>query len=138
MQIKIDEKLYENIKKIAEKYGLGLVLLFGSQSNNRTHRESDIDIAYLPDKALTFDQEVYLNYEFTNIFRCDKVDTVNLKKTKPLLMYAIFRRPKILFQGDNKIFFEYRSYAFKKYIEAKSLFEEKARRLYEQFNIAHQ
>lgn len=138
MQIKIDEKLYENVKKIAKKYSLDLVLLFGSQSNGRIHKESDVDVAYLSNRPLSFEQETHLNYEFTNVFRCDRVDTVDLKRAKTLLMYAMFRHPKILFQADNKLFFQYRSYAFKKYIEAKPLFEEKARRLYKQFNTVNQ
>lgn len=138
MQIKIDEKLYNNVEKLALKYGLDLVLLFGSQSNGRIHKESDVDVAYLSNKLLSFEQEFHLNYELTNVFRYDRVDTVDLKKAKPLLMYAIFQHPKILFQADNKLFFQYRSYAFKRYIESKPLYQEKAKRLYEQFNIINQ
>lgn len=135
MQIEIDEKLISNVGKIAIKYGLDLVLLFGSQSNGRIHKESDVDVAYLSNRSLDFEQEYRLNYEFTNVFRHDRVDTVDLKKAKPLLMYAIFQHPKILFQTDSQTFFHYRAYAFKKYVEAKPLYEERARRLYERVNI---
>jgi|SRR3989338_9394913 len=138
MQIEINEKLKSGVEQLAHRYGLRLVLLFGSQAIGQTHKESDIDVAYLPEKSFDFDQECYLNYEFTNIFRQDRVDTVDIKKAHPLLMYTVFDHPKILFQADNKIFSIYQAYAFKKYIEAKPIFEERSRRLQEYVNnISH-
>lgn len=131
MQIQIDEKLKNRVSKLAEKYGLRLVLLFGSQARGDTHKESDIDIAYLSGKSLDFNQECYLNFEFTTIFHQDRVDTADLKKANPLLMYAIFDNPGALFQEDNLIFSNYQAYAFKKYIEAQPIFEERARRVRE-------
>ncbi len=132
--MEIDEKVKERVAKLAEKYGLRLVLLFGSQAGGDIHKESDIDVAYLADKFLDFNQECYLNFEFTTIFRQDRVDTVDIKKANPLLMYMIFDHPKILFQADEMIFSNYQAYAFKKYVEAKPIFEEKARRVLDYVN----
>src|SRR3989338_7556168 len=134
MQIEINEKLKNRVEDLAHQYGLRLVLLFGSQVRRQTHKESDIDVAYLSKKSLDFDQECYLNYEFTNIFQHDRVDTVDIKKASPLLMYAVFDHPRILFQIDSNIFSQYRAYAFKKYVEAKPIFEEKSRRLQDYVN----
>ena len=119
----ISEKQKEKIREIAEKYELRLILLFGSQSSGRTHKESDFDIAFLPTKNLSFDQENHLNYEFTNIFQNDRVDTVDMRKAPPLLLFAIFKKCLILFEEDNLIFSTYKSYAFKKYIEIKPILE---------------
>jgi predicted nucleotidyltransferase len=138
MQLEINEKLKNKVAELANKYGLRLVLLFGSQAEGQTHKESDIDVAYLSQKSLYFDQECYLNYEFTNIFRHDRVDTVDIKKAPPLLLYAVFDHPQILFQVDDKIFSVYQAYAFKRYIEAKPIFEERSRRLQKYVNdISH-
>ena len=131
----IIDKQNLKIEEIAQRYCLKLVLLFGSQSSGRVHKESDVDIAYIPDKSLDFNQEYHLNYEFTKVFQKDRVDTVDIKKANPLLMYAVFQHPRILFQSDESIFSQYRTYAFKRYIEAKPLYEEKARRLREHINI---
>ncbi len=132
--MELTEKQKQKIREIAKQYRLKLVLLFGSQSENRTHEESDFDIAYLPDKPLGFEDEYRLNYEFTNVFQVDRVDTVDLGKASPLLLYAIFRSPQALFQENELIFPLYQTYAFKKYIEAGPLYEEKFRRLKEKFN----
>ena len=119
----LNEKQKQKIKEIAEKYQLRLILLFGSQATGEIHNESDFDIAYLPAKNLEFEQENYLNYEFTNFFQNDRVDTVDMRKAPPLLFYAIFRRCLILFKENDLVFPTYRAYAFKKYIEAKPFLE---------------
>ncbi|RJQ31015.1 nucleotidyltransferase domain-containing protein [Candidatus Parcubacteria bacterium] len=48
--IEITREKREKIKNMAEKYGLKLVLLFGSRVKGKVHEESDYDIAYLSDK----------------------------------------------------------------------------------------
>lgn len=123
--------LQQKIETIAKKYHLKLVLLFGSQSEDRIHKESDFDIAYLAKKPLDFENEYRLNYEFTNVFQADRIDTVDLQKAPPLLLYAVFKSPQVLFQENELVFPSYQIYAFKKYIEAKPLYEEKYRRLKE-------
>ena len=129
MEITHKQKL--KIEEIVQKYGLKLVLLFGSQSSGLIHKESDTDVAYVSLKPLDFKEEYHLNYELTVLFQKDRVDTVDIRKATPLLMYAIFQYPQILFQTNDMIFSKYQAYAFKRYIEAKPLYEEKARRLKE-------
>lgn len=121
----------EKIRKIAEKYQLKLVLLFGSQATGKTHKESDFDVAYLPEKNLSYDDEIDINLQFTYIFRYDRVDTVDIRKAPPLLLYAIFRECLILFKKDDLIFSTRRAYAFKKYIEAKPFYEKRFKKLRE-------
>ncbi|MDP2909562.1 MAG: nucleotidyltransferase domain-containing protein [bacterium] len=121
--MEIAEKQKKKIEEIARKYGLRLVLLFGSRVSGRTHKESDYDVAYLPEKELTGEEEIQLNYEFTNIFQYDRVDTVDIRKAPPLLLYAVFNECQILYKEDDLIFPTRRAYAFKKYIEAKPMLE---------------
>jgi len=123
LDMEITEKQKHKISEIAEKYGLRLILLFGSRVSGDIHKESDFDVAYLAEKQLDFEEENRLNYEFTNVFQNDKVDTVDLKKANPLLMFGIFQDAQVLFAGDAYVFPRYRTYAFKKYVEAKPLYK---------------
>lgn len=132
--VKLTKAQQQRVEAVAKQYHLKLVLLFGSRSENRIHKESDFDIAYLTEKPLDFESEYHLNYEFTNVFQTDRIDTVDLRKAPPLLLYAIFHSPQVLFQENDLIFPSYQVYAFKKYIEARPLYEEKFRRLRERFN----
>ncbi len=131
--MEISERQKEKINEIAPKYHLKLVLLFGSRVDGKIHKESDYDIAYLPEKKLSFDEEIDINFQFTNIFpqKRYRVDTVDLRKTSPLFLAMIFKKCQVLFQKDNLIFPTYRVYAFKKYLEAKPMYEERFRKLKE-------
>jgi predicted nucleotidyltransferase len=123
--MEITEKQKQKIEEVAKKYKLKLVLLFGSRATGKIHKESDFDVAYLPEKNLSYDDEIDINFQFTNIFGHDRVDTVDMRKAPALLLYAIFRECLILFKKDDLIFPTYRAYAYKKYIEAQPIYEEK-------------
>jgi predicted nucleotidyltransferase len=109
------------IKKLAEKYGLSLVLLFGSRAAGKIHVRSDFDVAYLSKSSLDLYEEAKLICDLMPIFHSEKVDIVNLKKAPPLLMKRIFDQHQVLFCADNAQYFAYQMYALKRYIEAKPL-----------------
>lgn len=114
----------KKIKEIAEKYDLELVLLFGSQASGKTHFASDIDIAVLAKKPILLDKELEIQYEFVKVFKTNNVDVVDIRKAGPLLMHQIFSKPhEILFCGDLQIYFRYKIYAERKYVEAKPIFD---------------
>ncbi len=121
--MEINQAKKNKIEELAEKYNLRLILLFGSRVSNRIHKESDYDVAYLPKKNLRYEDEIDINLQFTRIFSHDRVDTVDMRKAPPLLLYAIFKECLVLFKEDNLIFPTYRAYAIKKYIEAKPFLE---------------
>jgi predicted nucleotidyltransferase len=129
--MEITEKQTQKIDELAKKYHLKLVLLFGSRVDGKIHKESDYDVAYLPEKNLSFDEEIDINFQFTLIFRHerDRVDTVDIRKAPPLLLAMIFKKCQVLFQKDNLIFPTYRVYAFKKYLEARPALEERFKKL---------
>lgn len=128
--MELTDKQIEKIKNVAESYNLKLVLLFGSQvSQSFLNKESDFDVAYLPEKQIDFEGEYHLNYEFTEVFKSDRVDTVDLKKASPLLFYTIFQNCQILYEEESLLFPRLRAYAFKKYVESKPFYEEKYKKL---------
>lgn len=112
-----------HIKKLAKKYDLTLVVLFGSQVTGETHKESDVDVAYLSDEKLSFDEEVLLNTDLTEIFRNDKVSLVNLKTASPLLLKQIVTTAVVLYEKESHLFIEMFLYALRMYEEAEPLFD---------------
>lgn len=116
-------EIKSKIEKLAEKYGLSLVLLFGSRASDKTHAHSDFDIAYLSKKQLDLMDEARLICDLMPIFRSDKVDLVNLKMAPPLLMKCVFDQHQVLFCADRAQYFAHQMYALRSYIEAKPLFE---------------
>src|SRR3989344_1573529 len=129
--IKLTEKETKELGAVAEKHGLKLLVLFGSSATGKTHKESDIDVAYLAKKDLELSEEARLIIELMPILKSQSVDLVNIHLAPPLLLYAISDHGQVLYQADPLNFYELRAYAFKRYVEAKPLFELKERRLKE-------
>lgn len=113
------------IEKIAQKYQIELLLLFGSRLREKKylHQESDFDIAYLSKRELDLMEEAKLICDLMPVFKSERVDLVNLKRASPLLMKQIFDNHQVLFCKDPQIYALYQIYAIKSYIEAKPLFD---------------
>lgn len=131
--MKENKKDKEKLQKIAQKYGLKLLLLFGSRASRTKkkflHGESDFDVAYLAKKDLDLMDEAKLICDLMPIFKSEKIDLVNIKKALPLLFYSIFQNCQILYADNPLLFYYLRSYAFKKYIETKPLYKKRSNRL---------
>ncbi len=129
MSAKDVKKQSGRLKKLAKKYHLSLILLFGSRASGQTHKNSDFDIAYLSDNGLDLGQEAKLIVELFPFFRSENIDLANLRNAPPLLFFAIFNDCQVLYEKKPLLFASLRAYAFKKYIETKPLYEEKFARL---------
>ena len=122
MKVNIFDK--KIIEEIVKKYRIKLLLLFGSRVKEKfLHPESDFDIAYLSERKLSLKEEVDLNCHLMTLFSSDKVDTVDIRKANPLLLYEIFSNHKILFCENKNIYDAFQVYAQRRYFEAKPLFE---------------
>ncbi|MBI4333736.1 MAG: nucleotidyltransferase domain-containing protein [Chloroflexi bacterium] len=117
------------IQKIARKYKLRLLLLFGSRAEGESHSESDFDVAYLANRDLNLEQEARLIIELAPVFKSENIDLVNLRRAPPLLFYAIMNKCQVMYEKDPLIFATMRAYSFKKYVETKPLYELKFQRL---------
>jgi len=125
--MKITAEQKENIAKIARKYGLKLVVLFGSRATGEAGEKSDYDLA-----VLTGEKEIFgtireysdLLREFASVLRAeeDKIDLANFNKANILLRREIMSEGKLLF-GDRNLFDEMGAAAFRDFIDARPLFE---------------
>jgi len=134
--IELSKQKKEKIEQIAQKYSLEMLLLFGSQISGKTHKESDYDIAYLSEMDFSIEDEGRLIIDLLPIVegRDERIiNLVNIKKTTPLILYAMTAHAQILYEKDTVTFAQLRAYAFKKYIEMKPMYKERERRMQKQF-----
>lgn len=110
------------ISAIAEKYRLSLVLLFGSQATGKTHKQSDIDIAYFGQEPLSLAEESRLVIDLMQAFRTDAVDLVSLQNAPPLLRYQIASSGRVIYELMPGLFTSFFIHALRQYEEAKPLF----------------
>jgi len=118
--IGLTDKQLKKIKQIAKANDLRLVILFGSRAGGAIHKESDIDIGVLPDKNLTFEQEINLSAEFFNV--SNKIDLTNLRKAPPLLMKKAIDNCIVLYEKHPTDFSIFEIRALNYYKEAQPLF----------------
>ena len=90
----LSEKSTEKIKKLALKYKLKLVILFGGLAEGIYNAASDMDIAVLPENSRNFiDNEILskLVYDFMEIEDIEKreADIILITSENPLLLYQI-------------------------------------------------
>ena len=117
------EAVKPKIAELAKRYGLTLVVLFGSQVTGKTHRESDVDVAYMSERKLSFDDEAFLNFNLTEIFHNDKVSLVNMKAASPLLLKQVVTNAVVLHERTPHLFVEMFLYGLRIYEEAQPIFE---------------
>jgi predicted nucleotidyltransferase len=125
----------EKIKQFAEKHGLTMVVLFGSQARNETHQGSDTDIAVFG-RQKSVREISQMQIEFSEMFQIKDVELVDLSGRTPLFLKQVSDDGKVLYEQKPGIFDEFQIYAFKRYVEAKPLFALR-RKFTEQFIRSH-
>lgn len=110
----------KKIKKVAEKYNLKLVILYGSHARGAAKETSDIDIAVLGAVSLDFDAVLAITGEFSSIFESNAVDVKSLHNVNPFFRYQVTKDGTLLFGGERG-FISFKAYAFRDYIDSRSL-----------------
>jgi predicted nucleotidyltransferase len=123
--MKISGKQKNEIEKIAKKYQLELVLLFGSQVSGKVHAKSDIDIAVKLKQErnkLSLEEDLKLIRSLSGIFKSENIDLSVINHANPLLLKQINQNCQLLF-GELRDFYKFRIYAFNRYVDYKKYFE---------------
>jgi len=113
------------LKEIAERYRLALMILFGSQVKKQPYQlyqESDFDVAYLSKKDLSGKEIIDLDCDLIDVFNSDRVDLTDLRNANPFLRYEIAKNSQLLY-GKEMDYLDFKAFAFKDYINHRSLFE---------------
>lgn len=121
------------IDRIAKKYSIKIVILFGSVARNMTNKNSDVDLAVLVDSKLGLTKELKLRHELQDLFK-KEVDLVFLPGAGPLLLGQIAKEGKLLF-GKKSEFNAFRVYAMKSYLDFEPYF--KLQEKINHYNLKH-
>jgi predicted nucleotidyltransferase len=117
------------IDKIAEKYGIKLLIYFGSYQTEYFNRDSDIDIAFLSSGALDPEQRYRLLEELIIFHRKSEIDLVDLKKADPVLRYEIAVHGKVFYEQETNLFDRYALFYIKRYYELKPVIQEEMKQI---------
>jgi predicted nucleotidyltransferase len=112
------ETLREGLRPLWGSGEFLLVVLFGSWATGRGGPHSDLDLAFLPRNGM---DETALTSEVIRLTHWNDVDVVNLHHADPLMAMQIAESGIILFEVDPSIFPEFRSLAFRRYVDTEKL-----------------
>ena len=130
----LSKKQNKILEKLAEKYDLKLILLFGSYASGKTHKNSDFDIAVFFDRekreVLNLDDELGIIAKLTDSFE-KKIDLSVINHANPLLLKQISRNCRLLF-GNVQDFNNFNLFAFHRYNDYAPFFAMESRFVSEQ------
>jgi predicted nucleotidyltransferase len=95
-----------------------LIVLFGSWARGRGGPGSDLDLAFLPKDGMN---ELHATSEVIRLTHRNDVDVVNLRHADPIVAMEVARSGVVLFARDASDFTEFRSLAFRRYVDSEKL-----------------
>ncbi len=124
--MELDEKQDQEIRKLAGKFGLRFIVLFGSQVAGRTTDQSDYDLAVFGHEATpladNLDRYIKILAGLSVIFkqREDKIDLTDLRNEDILLRYQIAIQGQLL-AGNLDDYENFRGFIIREYQGAADL-----------------
>jgi len=108
---------------IAKRFGIRLVLQFGSSVTGKTHPRSDVDIAILLDRPeISFREHADLLDDVQQLFPGREVDLALINHADPLFLKKITDECQILY-GPVERLQRLKIYAFKRYQDHRKYFD---------------
>ncbi len=117
------EKQKEALTRIGEKHNLRFIILHGSYAHGTKHPKSDLDIAVLGEKKPSVKEFFAIQNDLSDFFGDSKdreLDFKTLHHSDPLFRYLVVRDGVLLY-GNQTQYAEYKTYAFKDFIDTKDL-----------------
>lgn len=115
------EEIRESLRPIWDSGRFRLVVLFGSLAAEKMTPESDLDLAFLPKEGIPFPDETLLTADVIRTTHWNHVDVVDLRKADPVLAMQIATKGEPLFCEQPSDFTEFKSLAFRKFIDTEKL-----------------
>ena len=89
----------KRINKLGKKYDLKLIVVYGSYARDEQKKTSDLDIAVLGNKEISFKKLLDISSDFNDIFRIKELDVKSLHNTDPFYKYMVMKDAKLIY-GD--------------------------------------
>lgn len=118
LELLTEEEIKSRLSPLFKRKRLRLVILFGSAASGKTHRGSDIDIAFLFEKSVDI---LELTNTVIRLLHNDNVDVIDLRRASPLLKFSVVKKGKLLFEKNPGKFNEFCSLAFRMYVDTQKL-----------------
>jgi predicted nucleotidyltransferase len=102
----------EKLEVLRKKFGITLIVAFGSRVKGASHARSDMDIGILC--ARGFDPGIVT--ELSRVFPGEDVDVALLNRADPLFLKEVSENA-LLLSGEAGTLQEFRMFAFRRYVE---------------------
>lgn len=109
------------LKTIAQKYGLTLIILFGSRARGHETPGSDTDLAvWVGNTVLPFNPDVRrrLYADLVDVMQTGNLDLVILNQATPLLQFQVAKTGIPLYEAPERFFKQFQVRAAKKHFDA--------------------
>ena len=116
----------QELESIARNHSLKLIVLFGSQATGHVHSHSDVDVAVLPSRRLSWDERNELWAKLCELFQAE-VDLSLLDHAQPLLMYQVAEHGQVLYESEQWAWANFKLYARRLYWDTAPLRESLSR-----------
>ncbi len=120
----------EKLKRIARRYDLDLIVLFGSHAKGRAREGSDVDVAVRARRRRwgDADWELGLVGDLADALESGgEVDVAFLNGADPVLLFQVACQGVPLFEAEPAGFAQFRSYAMRRYDDNRKWFERRRR-----------
>lgn len=116
-----------SLNLIAKRFGLDLIVLFGSRAVGRERPDSDTDVAVRPrprSRPPTPAWEIELTEALAGALDAPSgIDLVRLDRVSPLLLFQVASKGCVLYEARRGLFLRFRLYAARRYDDNRKFFD---------------
>ena len=123
------EKYGTAVRRVAQKHGLRLVVLYGSVARGTQTQASDVDVAVLGHSVLSPEDEAIIAEEIAGATGLSRVEVKSLHRVAPLFLDTVLREGLVLYEDAPDRARALSLYAWKLSQESKFLREARYRRV---------
>ena len=124
-------EIKKEVEKLARKYGLKLLLVYGSVAKNEARRDSDVDVAFRSENKVDL---LELMADLVKVLKFGKIDLVDLDTANPLLLSQIVSDYIVLF-GEKSAVNSLEVKAFKRFVDYKPYFDDEREFVNQFYNV---